>query len=141
MELKRIGRYAVIWVPPTLLLAAFLFRTELFGLAVKIGRYMFCPLYAFTGILCPGCGGTRATLALLQGDLLLSLRCNPSVVCIVIGLLLFYAEALCKALGKPRKLVPRSLGFWLCMIAVLLIWSVARNFFSVLQPPVMANLC
>ncbi len=136
MGLKRIGRYAVIWVPPILLLAAFLFRAEIFAWAVKIGRLMFCPLYAFTGIYCPGCGGTRAALALLHGDVLLSARCNPSVVCIVIFLLLWYAEAVCKALGKPRKLFPRSVRFWVCAVASLLIWSVARNFISVLQPPI-----
>lgn len=136
MKLKRIGKYAVIWVPPTLLLAAFLFRAKLFELAVKIGRHMFCPLYAFTGIFCPGCGGTRATIALLHGDILLSLRCNPSVVCIAIFLLLFYAEQVCKVLGKPKRLFPRSLGFWLGAVAVLLIWSVLRNFFPVLQPPI-----
>ncbi len=136
MGLKRIGRYAVIWVPPILLLAAFLFRAELFAWAVKIGRFMFCPMYAFTGILCPGCGGTRAVLALLHGDILLSLRCNPSVMGIVVFLLLWYAEAVCKALHKPQKLFPRGLGFWLYVIAVLLIWSVARNCFPVLQPPI-----
>lgn len=141
MKLKHIGKYAVIWVPPTLLLAAFLFRTKIFDLAVTIGRYMFCPMYAFTGILCPGCGGTRATLALLHGDLLLSLRCNPSVICIVAFLLLFYAEKVCKALGKPKKLFPRSLGFWIGAVALLLIWSAARNCLPVLQPPSVADLC
>lgn len=140
MKLKQIGKYAVIWMPPTLLLAAFLFRTELLALAEMIGRYMFCPMYAFTGIFCPGCGGTRATLALMRGDLLLSVRCNPSVVCIIVFLLLFYAERICKALGKPKKLVPRRVGFWIGAVVVLLIWSVARNCFPVLQPPV-ADLC
>ncbi len=140
MKLKQIGKYAVIWMPPTLLLAAFLFRAELIALAEMIGRYMFCPMYAFTGVLCPGCGGTRATLALLRGDLLLSLRCNPSVVCIIVFLLLLYAEKICKTLGKPKKLVPRRVGFWIGTVAVLLIWSVARNCFPALQPPV-ADLC
>ncbi len=136
MGLKRVVRYAVIWVPPILLLAAFLFRAELFVAAAKIGRYMFCPLYAFTGILCPGCGGTRAVLALLHGDVWLSLRCNPSVAGIVIFLLLWYAEAVSKALGKPKRLFPRALGFWLCVIVVLLMWAAARNFYPLLQPPI-----
>lgn len=140
MKLKQIGKYAVIWMPLILLLAAFLFRAELLALAEMIGQYMFCPMYAFTGIFCPGCGGTRATLALLRGDLLLSLRCNPSVVCIVVFLLLLYAEKICKALGKPKKLIPRCVGFWIGAVVVLLIWSVVRNCFPVLQPPV-ADLC
>lgn len=134
--MKRIGRYAVIWVPPMVLLAAFLFRAEILAAAAAVGRWMFCPMYAFTGILCPGCGGTRATLALLHGDLWLSLRCNPTVAGIVLVLLLWYAETVLKCLGKPRKLIPRSLWFWLIAIAVLLLWTAARNLFPVLQPPV-----
>ena len=35
-----------------------------------------CPFHKWTGLLCPGCGGTRATLALLHGDWAASLRCN-----------------------------------------------------------------
>ena len=33
-------------------------------------RYPQCPLKALTGIDCPGCGGLRATHALLHGDIL-----------------------------------------------------------------------
>ena len=28
-----------------------------------------CPLHAYTGYYCPGCGGTRATFALLHGQI------------------------------------------------------------------------
>ena len=38
-----------------------------------------CPIYALTGLYCPGCGGTRAILALLQGDLLKSIWYHPIV--------------------------------------------------------------
>lgn len=35
-----------------------------------------CPFYEGTGLLCYGCGSTRALQALAQGHLLHSLRCN-----------------------------------------------------------------
>lgn len=32
-------------------------------------RFAVCPFRAVTGIPCPGCGGVRSTLALLNGDI------------------------------------------------------------------------
>lgn len=39
-----------------------------------------CPFSALLGIYCPGCGGTRAVAALLQGRLLLSFWYHPLVL-------------------------------------------------------------
>lgn len=36
-----------------------------------------CHIHRLTGLLCPGCGTTRALRALLHGDMALSLRQNP----------------------------------------------------------------
>lgn len=36
-----------------------------------------CTLYQYTGLYCPGCGGTRAVDALLHGHFLAALRFNP----------------------------------------------------------------
>lgn len=41
--------------------------------------YFPCPFSTFLGIYCPGCGGTRAVKALLQGRPLLSLWYHPLV--------------------------------------------------------------
>jgi hypothetical protein len=40
----------------------------------------FCPLALFAGIPCPGCGLTRATFALLHGDLRGALGFHPLVL-------------------------------------------------------------
>jgi hypothetical protein len=38
-----------------------------------------CPVHFFTGLYCPGCGGTRAIRALLHGDVISSLRYHLAV--------------------------------------------------------------
>ena len=43
-----------------------------------------CMMYKFLGVYCPGCGGTRAIEALLQGKILLSLWYHPLVLYVVI---------------------------------------------------------
>lgn len=42
---------------------------------------MPCLFHRFTGLYCPGCGGTRAFLMLLRGRVFLSLVYHPIVVC------------------------------------------------------------
>lgn len=39
-----------------------------------------CPFYEGTGLLCYGCGSTRALQALARGDVLHSLRCNAMLL-------------------------------------------------------------
>ena len=39
-----------------------------------------CPIYTHFGIYCPACGGTRATIALVNFDLISSINQNPIVI-------------------------------------------------------------
>lgn len=41
-----------------------------------LGLGFSCPIHAFTGFYCPGCGSTRAVRALLNGDLQLAIHNN-----------------------------------------------------------------
>lgn len=50
--------------------------------------YPSCPLYRYLHILCPGCGSTRATIALLHGQFLLAMKENPLYVSLLPFLLL-----------------------------------------------------
>ena len=42
--------------------------------------YPICPIYTYLGVLCPGCGATRALAALLHGELRQALALNALVV-------------------------------------------------------------
>ena len=62
-----------------------------------------CPLHHFSGIPCPGCGSTRATVALAHGDFLRALAFNPLWVLICLAALLLWLYSLRVVLGgKPR---------------------------------------
>lgn len=50
-----------------------------------------CGLRELFGIYCPGCGGTRALVALFEGHFLRSLFCNPAII--LGGMLILYYEA------------------------------------------------
>jgi hypothetical protein len=52
-----------------------------FALAVR-SDFPLCPLAGSVGVPCPGCGLTRATLALLHGDLRMALYYHPLVLVI-----------------------------------------------------------
>ncbi|MBS1800308.1 MAG: DUF2752 domain-containing protein [Acidobacteria bacterium] len=46
----------------------------------QYGFYPQCPIHRFAGVLCPGCGTTRALAALLHGELGDALRLNALTV-------------------------------------------------------------
>lgn len=46
----------------------------------EAGRGLPCLFHFLTGAYCPGCGGTRAVRALVQGEILLSLYYHPLVL-------------------------------------------------------------
>lgn len=50
------------------------------------GHYPLCPTKALTGLDCPGCGGLRATHALVTGDVVGALDHNAFVVLVLIPL-------------------------------------------------------
>ncbi|MDE5768818.1 MAG: DUF2752 domain-containing protein [Oscillospiraceae bacterium] len=93
-----------------------------------------CPFYALTNIYCPGCGGTRALLALLDGNLRLSVHENPAVLVLGICCMLYTLEKILKSQNRLVKLLPRNPIFWGILIALWIIWDVFRNLIPELMP-------
>lgn len=77
----------------------------LVGVAVWLD-FPLCPMASSLGIPCPGCGLTRATLALLRGDLHAALHFHPLVWLLTPLFLGFMGVTLWELLRDPSK--PRA---------------------------------
>ena len=69
------GVYLAAWLAPVLAAGGFYVWKEVLG-APTIA---YCRLWSEHGIYCPGCGGTRAVIALFHGHPLRALYYHPAV--------------------------------------------------------------
>lgn len=83
-----------------------------------------CPLRALTGLDCPLCGATRATFALLRGDVATALDFNPAYV-----LLLPVVAALVGwwVVRREMPLPLRSPRFRATAVVLAVVYGVMRN--------------
>ena len=85
---------------------------------------VLCPLRATTGLDCPLCGATRATAALVRGDVLAALDHNALYVLAlpVVGVLV-----LLWLVGGRRPAWSRSAVATWSVVAVAVAFTIARN--------------
>lgn len=93
-----------------------------------------CYFYSLFHLYCPSCGNTRSVAAILQGDLLTSLRYNVMPALFVILFILAYIELATYSFGKRIRLLPRKLSFYLILIALVSLYCMIRNFIPYLTP-------
>ena len=93
-----------------------------------------CPFFRLTGIPCPGCGLSRATLLLLKGDLAGSLRFHafaPIFLFAIIALIL--SVLLPKSIIQPAiasaELIERKTGLTVLILVALIVYWLARLLF------------
>lgn len=100
----------------------------LFAFLVAKGLHIDCPFYLLTGLQCPGCGNTRAALALLRLDLAAMLGYN-----LLFPLEMAYIVRVCAMTAKTYiekgKVAYRPRHSWIdaAFLAALLVWWVVRN--------------
>ncbi|NUO51220.1 MAG: DUF2752 domain-containing protein [Polyangiaceae bacterium] len=89
-----------------------------------------CPVALLTGAPCPGCGMTRAALALARGDIALATAMNPSALLTVplsAGLVAFFTLSyLYDGRMRANARIPRALAIG--TIILLTCVSIARAF-------------
>lgn len=83
-----------------------------------------CPLRATTGLDCPLCGASRATAALVRGDVVAALDHNALYVLalpVVVGLVLLWLVG-----GRVPQRLRAGLAPW-AMAFVAAVFTIARN--------------
>ena len=101
---------------------AYALFVRLTGLAVP------CPFHLVTGLLCPGCGVTRMSLALLRLDFAAAWQANPALLLllpVLAGLLGQVALRYVKT-GKARLSPGQNTLVW-AMVLALLLYGIGRN--------------
>jgi hypothetical protein len=90
--------------------------------------YPACPIHELLHVQCPGCGATRALVALLHGHLRVALEANALFVC-ALPFVLFYAGwSYCRLVGSRPFVWPSpSTSLIRLTIAVTVVFTVARN--------------
>lgn len=111
------------------------------GAAVILFGIPVCPTAHILHIPCPGCGLSRASLALLRGDLALAFRIHPAVFAVlpVLGLYMLaqvtlYVNPEWTALEKLLRARWLERSIIAMMIGVIILW-IAR-FFGAFGGPV-----
>jgi hypothetical protein len=90
------------------------------------GGFVACPFRALTGLDCPFCGATRATAALLRGDLLAAIDHNAFYVLAAAPLFLLAWLSWVRAAvgGRPFPALPN--WAWQALLWVTLAWWAVR---------------
>ncbi len=84
-----------------------------------------CSFYSMTGIMCPGCGGTRALRFLLKGDVVRSFLYHPFVLYCLCAFIIFMIYEFIKIhFKKFEKIFPVEIVCCVGVGVLLLQWIV-----------------
>lgn len=82
--------------------------------------FLECQLREEIGLYCPGCGGTRAVLSLLQGNIIESIKYNPIVVYAIVVTIIYFVLKLRKKLNAEweAKYLPVAVIVGFLLLAI-----------------------
>jgi len=93
-----------------------------------------CPIFRVTGVPCPGCGLSRATMLLLKGDLAGSIRFHAfapiflfAIVALILSLIL--PKSIIQPAIARAELIERKTGLTILILGSLILYWLARLLF------------
>lgn len=90
---------------------------------------MPCMFHEVTGLYCPGCGGTRACMYLLHGNILRSLQYHPLVPYVAFVVLLEVGSyLLSRLLHRPGIFVKRYVMFTYIGVGIVILNWIWKNY-------------
>ena len=95
------------------------------------GFYPQCPFHALTGLLCPGCGATRALAALTHGHFVDAVHLNGLIILLLPLLALYGAieyERAVTGTGAPWPRISNKMVF--ALLVATMVFGVARNLYA-----------
>lgn len=130
MNKKNLSKIITVLTPVVILLL-FLLQDYIIFISSKLPP---CPFYSAFHLYCPACGNTRSVIALLHGDISSAIQFNIIPLLYLIILSLAYVECATYSFGRHIMLLPRSLKFYMTLIALVVVYVLFRNFIPNLTP-------
>lgn len=86
-----------------------------------------CILYNVFGIYCPGCGGTRSIIFLLQGKIIESFLAYPATLIVVVGVSIFVIKYILSLLLQKVKKPKLRISYLFIVLGVIVVNWIIRN--------------
>lgn len=101
------------------------------------GLYIPCVFHLVTGLYCPGCGVTRMSIALIEGDVIRAFQNNGAVLILMPFFIFeFFWYFYNYVQGKHKKMSKIHTFVVYVVLSVLILFGILRNlpYFEYLRP-------
>ena len=118
-----------------LFIAGILFILAILWLFILSQLHYRCPIHELLGIWCPGCGGTRMVISIINLDFYQAFRWNPLLFILFITFIIYLI--VCVVFYIKKRVIPiPTIKFFIILCILLVIYMIVRNIsvFSYLIP-------
>lgn len=125
--MNNLKRLLITLLPPAAVFIIFLMKDFIYSIINNLPQ---CQFHKMTGLLCPGCGNTRALKSLLSLNIIDALRYNITLPLIIAALILFYIQSVISIWHGPVILFPKKISVYIVLCILLVFYFIIRNFIN-----------